>query len=171
MADAICLNEIIQAHPGHSPGFLFVLKMNGGDMIRLNRFRKVNEALFNEAYLDVRVFYTVMFNQVPCVSVVSGLDLGRAYGMLTTLYSREISAIYQHSEYDYDEQTLLFSSSIFVFRGKRIVELSAATARMFHSNKSYGWGRNLAKDLAQFRTFSERPAIIGFTRRASENAN
>ena len=129
--------------------------------------------LFNGHFVDVKMFYALRCNAVPCISFIGELDVTKAFAFIKERYQQQVEDIYQHAYFDHEENKMLFNNTIFVFKYQRIVELGSNYCQVLHTNKQYGWANELIKDLSQFRLVAapvkEATRIIGFARHANEN--
>jgi len=129
--------------------------------------------LFNGHFLDVKVFYALQFDTVPCVSFIGELDVTRAFAFVNERYKYSVKDIYQHAYFDHDDKKMLFNNTIFVLKYRRVVELGSNYCQVLHTNKQYRWANGLVKDLSQFRSAvapaKEATRVIGFARQTNEN--
>lgn len=139
--------------------------------------RRVNaaEALFNGHYLDVKVFYVVEFDRVPCVIFIGELDVSAAFAHVSEKLSREIVHVYQHSYFGHAEQKMFFNNTVFVLTNNRMIELAANYCQVLHTDRQYGWANSLITELNAFRDEPVAEAlprvttVIGFARQESLN--
>ena len=75
--------------------------------------RRMNDAaaLFNGHYIDVKAFYVIRFDQMPCVSFIGEMDATRVFAYLNEAYKSEIVNVYQHSYFDHTEQKMFFNNT------------------------------------------------------------
>lgn len=129
-------------------------------------------ALFNGHFLEVKAFYVAEFGTVPCVMFIGELDIGAVFSWLKERYRPQTQDIFQHSYYDHDLKESFFNNTIIVLKNNRVIELCGDYCQILHSNKQYGWARELVLELAQFRKATEQPKenrIIGFARQNGLN--
>ncbi|RYY99820.1 MAG: hypothetical protein EOO11_03710 [Chitinophagaceae bacterium] len=123
--------------------------------------------LFNGAFFDVRTLFVLEHDELPSVSVVTDIDGGRAYAFLQERIGTLAVRTYQHTQFDHDEGKLLFTSTIYVLPGKRMIEIGAKYVEVLHAG-DFGFAHGLVKELAAFRAAPREPAI-GFARNGSMN--
>jgi hypothetical protein len=132
--------------------------------MRLNifnrRIRDVN-ALFNGHYVDVKSYYVMRFNVIPCIAYLGELDTASAFPVLEERLRSLVVDMYQHSYFDYHEGSMFANNTLFVLKEKRMVEITDSFCQVLHTPRQYGWGRDLLKELAAFKAVKE-PRIIGF---------
>jgi hypothetical protein len=137
--------------------------------------RKVRDmnGLFNGHFVDVKVFYALKFNTVPCVSFIGELDITKAFAFVNSRYKLQVQEVYQHAYFDYDDRKMLFNNTIFVFKYDRVLEMGNNYCQVLHTGKQYDWANGLIKDLSQFRSAAtpakETTRVIGFARQTNEN--
>jgi len=130
------------------------------------RLSNVN-SLFAGHYIDVRVFYVQLFNEIPCIGFISEMDSSKAYTYMRDNYAGEITATYQHSYFEYAQQEIFFNNTLFVLKDKRLIELTNNYCHVMHSSKQYDWAHRVIKELSVFRqetATANANKIVGFAR-------
>ena len=133
----------------------------------LNLFRRDLSGvstLFFGHYVDPKVFYTVQFNNVPCISFIGEMDAGKAFDFIQSTYRRQITAIYQHNYFDHDKRDFLFNNTLFVLKNKRLVELGNTYCQVLYTKDQHGWGQTMIKELSVFHVTGDVNKVIGFAR-------
>jgi len=123
--------------------------------------------LFNGHVIDIRAFYMLEFDKVPCVNFIGDIDVTNAYKHIRERYSAMIINIYQHCYYDYNEQKSFFNNTIFLMKDERMIELGPNYCHLLHNANDYAWADTLIRELCLFRVIKESPAsvqVIGFAR-------
>lgn len=120
--------------------------------------------LFLSHYVDPKVFYTVQFNEVPCMSFIGELDAGKAFDFIQSTYRSQITGIYQHNYFDHDKRDFFFNNNLFVLKNKRLIELGNNYGQVFHTKDQYDWGQNMIKELYVFHETGGVNKVIGFAR-------
>jgi hypothetical protein len=124
--------------------------------------------LFNGHFIEVKTFYTIEFNIVPCVTFIGELDITKAYAYINEQLSANTVAVYQHAYFDHGEKEVLFNNTILVLKDNRMIELGPNYCQILHTTIQYAWARHLVKELAAFRVVQQEPAI-GFARQTTMN--
>jgi hypothetical protein len=130
------------------------------------RIKDIN-ALFIGHYIEVKAFYVMQFNEVPCVSFISELDTGKAYDFIVNRFRNQVKGTYQHNYFDHDKQQFFFNNTLFMLGNKRMIELGNNFCHVLHSNRQYDFGNELVKELSAFRVVPENineNRVIGFAR-------
>jgi hypothetical protein len=132
-----------------------------------NLFRKdlskIN-SLFLGHYVDPKVFYTLQFNQVPCISFIGELDTSKAFNFIRDAYRYEITCIYQHNYFDHEKRELFFNNSLLVLKNKRLIELGNNYGQVLYTKGQFNWGQTMIKELSAFHLTGDTNKIIGFAR-------
>ncbi len=136
--------------------------------------RKITNAgpLFSGHFLDVKVFYIVEFDRVPCVQFISELDAAEAYSYIADVFKTDITNTYQHCYFDQAEQKSFFNNTVFVLTGNRMIELGANYCHLLHGPESYAWANRVVKKLAEFQSAASSSAqvqVVGFARQPEMN--
>lgn len=140
-----------------------------------NLFRKrISQVigLFQGHYVDVRLFYTFRFNEVPAVNFIGELDSSKTFQFISEKFKHSIVGIYQHNYFDHEKKDIFFNNTVFVLKDKRMIEIAGNYCHVLHSNKQYNWGNELIHELVKFRTetaSANDTKVIGFAR--SNNMN
>ena len=132
-----------------------------------NLFRKdlskVNN-LFLGYYVDPKVFYTVQFNTVPCISFIGELDTSKAFDFIQSTYRSQVTGIYQHNYFDHDKRQFFFNNTLFVLKNKRLIELGSNYCQVLHTKDQFDWGQTMIKELSVFHVTGDANKVIGFAR-------
>ena len=129
---------------------------------------KVN-TLFLGYYVDPKVFYTLHFNKVPCISFIGELDAGKAFDFIQNTYRLHVKGIYQHSYFDHDKRQFYFNNTLFVLKNKRMIELGSNYCQVLHTKDEYDWGYTMIKELSVFHVTGDANKVIGFARTNNMN--
>jgi hypothetical protein len=131
------------------------------------------QGLFSDHFIEVKAFYILHFDRIPCVSFIGELDITPAFAFLRQNLEQQTTNILQHSYYDYTEAKMFFNNSIFVLTDNRMLEVSGNYCQVLHTAHQYEWAVKLVKELAQFRIqplAADVPAtVIGFARQTTLN--
>jgi hypothetical protein len=131
--------------------------------------RKYLQGLFTSNYIDTKVLFTMRFNQVPCITVITQIDVTAAYAFVIQKAGAETLNIYQSNQFDHNEGRSFFNMTIVELRNNRMVELGSNYVEVYYTPADHDWARTLIGDLAAFRIEAElaadkAPTIIGFAR-------
>ena len=129
---------------------------------------KVN-TLFLGHYLDPKVFYTVKFNKVPCISFIGELDAGKAFDFIQSTYPSQVKGIYQHNFFDHDKREFFFNNTLFLLKNKRLIELGNNYCQVLHTKDQYAWGQTMIRELSVFHVTTDANKVIGFARSTNMN--
>ena len=125
--------------------------------------------LFPGHYVDPKVFYTVQFNEVPCMSFIGELDTSKAFDFIQSTYRSQVKAIYQHNYFDHDKRGFYFNNTLFVLKNKRMIELGNNYCQVLHTKDQYDWGQTMIKELSVFHVTTDASKVIGFARNTTMN--
>ena len=127
------------------------------------KLSRVN-TLFLGHYVDPKVFYTVQFNEVPCMSFIADLDTNKAFYFIQSTYRNQVKAIYQHNYFDHDKREFFFNNTMFALKNKRMIELGNNYCQVFYTKDQYDWGQTMIKELSVFHVTGDVNKVIGFAR-------
>src|ERR1043165_8117693 len=132
------------------------------------KFAAVNTLFFGH-YVDPKVFYTVQFNEVPCMSFIGYLDTRKAFDFMQSTYRSQVKRIYQHNYFDHDKRKFFFNNTLFVLKNKRMIELGNNYCQVLHTKDQYDWGQTMIKELSVFHVTTDANKVIGFARNTAMN--
>ncbi len=118
--------------------------------------------LFLGHYVDPKVFYTVQFDEIPCISFIGELDASKAFDFIQDTYRMQIRGIYQHNYFDHDEREFFFNNTLFVLTNKSMIELGNNYCQVLHTKDQHDWGQTMIKELSVFHVTGETNKVIGF---------
>ena len=121
------------------------------------------DGLFNGHYYEVRVLYTLYFDTVCNHTFVGEIDVTRAFAYLSEQLKEEVVGIYQHNYFNHDDNMVYFNNTIFVLKGKRMVELAGDYCQMLYTRENIAWANKMIDDLTAFREKQDEK-VIGFAR-------
>jgi hypothetical protein len=137
-----------------------------------NLFRKdlsASATLFLGHYVDPKVFYTVQFNKLPCISFIGEMETSKAFDFIQSTYRSQISGIYQHNYFDHDKREFFFNNTLFALTNKRMIELGSNYCQVLHTKDQYNWGQTMIKELSVFHVTADANKVIGFARSTNMN--
>ena len=141
-------------------GFRFLKRINA------------NTGLFNGYFIDVKTFYVLRFNAIPCVTFIGDVDLAAAFAHVNG--TLKAIAAYQYSFFDHDQKEMRFNNTIIVLEKKRMIELADNYCQLLYTAGDYDFAGMLASELAKFRIEGNKGAfrhthVVGFAKSAEMN--
>lgn len=140
-----------------------------------NLFRKKihdTSALFSGHYMEIKAWYVLQFDRMPCLTFMSELNITKAYAFIREYCRHEITGVYQHRYFSHDENKMFFNNTVFILTENRMIEITANYCQVLHTNEQYEWASALVKDLAAFREIrgqKNETRVIGFARQEEMN--
>lgn len=135
-------------------------------LLRFFKRKLDTNGLFMGHYVDLKAFYVMLYNELPCVSYIGELDTSKAFEYIANGYKAQIKHVYQHNFFDHDKQQAFFNNTLFVLSNKRMIELGNNFCHVLHTKKQYDFGTNMIKEMASFRMTTDTAnenRIIGFS--------
>jgi hypothetical protein len=122
-----------------------------------------NNWIFNGSYIDAKALYLYMFNEIPSISYITGVDTTRALEWFRKTMPGK-AQLFQHSEYDREAGKLLFNVTFIVLPDQKIIEIGNEYVSLLHDQYSRIWTTDI---LSKMKTFqpdkaTESNARIGF---------
>lgn len=136
--------------------------------------RKVKEmsVLFTAHFIEVKAWYALEFDRLPCITFIGELDITKAYAHILDLYGNEIVSVNQHNYFDHEQKKMFFNNTVFILKDNRMIELANNYCQVLHTNHQYEWANRLVKQLVEFRMEPEKEKenkVIGFARHNEMN--
>jgi hypothetical protein len=133
-----------------------------------------NAALFSGHYVDVKFFYVLQFNTVPCITFIGDMHKTEVFAFVTHNCKVDMTATYQHSYFNHDDGNIYFNDTIFVLTNNRMIEIADNYCQVLHAANNYDWADKLVNDLAQFKIAGITPAfrhthVVGFAKNTEMN--
>jgi len=131
--------------------------------------RKIHDSavLFTGHFVEVKAFYAVEFDEVPCLTFIGELDISKAFKFIENAFRWDIRKTYQHNFFDHEDGEMKFNNTIFILNDYRMIELTHNYCQILHLPDHFAWANALVKDLAQFKQVVEpvkENRVIGFAR-------
>ena len=107
--------------------------------------------LFEHEYLESKAFYVHLYNSVPVVSFIYGVDVAAAYKYISERYKNNIVNIYQNLRYNRDTKRQEFSRTFFQLDNRLLIELGADYAEVLYGTDAYDDVAALVNNLAEMQ--------------------
>ena len=127
--------------------------------------------LFTGHYVGVAPLYVTMFNRIPSVLFIPELNTTDVLRHIEDKYKRDILNILQHGYFQHSDKQAYFNNTIFVLKGKRLIELTDTYAQIIYDPRDFEWANKVLRELVEFKAEPapvKETRIIGFSR---ENPN
>jgi hypothetical protein len=109
---------------------------------------------------------------IPAVGFIGELDGSKAFKYINDRYQYKVTGIYQHNYFDHDKKEIFFNNTLFVFKDKRMIEVTGNYCHVLHDDKQYNWANDIIRELAIFRVdaaSANDTKVIGFARNNNMN--
>lgn len=133
-------------------------------------------SLMSQYFLDSRAVYMHLFDELPCLSVITQIDSTQALTLIEQLHPGAVGRVWQHNAFDHDDQRMNFHVSIIELSNRRLVEVGASYVELLHTPAQYDWAREVMSELSRVRLVPEVAVSIaapttvrGFARGFYEN--
>ena len=141
--------------------------------------RRINASagLFNGHFVDVKAFYALKFNAIPCITFIGDIDITNAFAFIKNNCKADIISTYQHSYFNHNDGRVYFNNTIIVLTFERMIEIAGDYCQLLHTTNQYTWASQLVNNLAQFRiernvvptTAFRHTHVVGFAKEAEMN--
>ncbi|MEO8712228.1 MAG: hypothetical protein ABI405_08910, partial [Parafilimonas sp.] len=103
---------------------------------RMLKTKNTNE-LFDQYFIEAKVFYMKIFNAVPCVAYIGNVDIKKIFEMINNGSYGKVEDIYQRIYHDWDDDKIYFSKTLFILEDKMMVKLCDDWLEIYFSTKNY----------------------------------
>jgi hypothetical protein len=110
-----------------------------------------SQGIFEHYYLEGKAFYLDRFKRIPCVTLIDGTDITKAFNYVNTNCKDLIVDIYQSCYYNREEGRQEFSKTYFVLSNKVVIELSGSYARMLFPASQYDFVDGVVKVFSEYK--------------------
>ncbi len=117
-------------------------------------------SLMSQQFLDSRAVFMHLFDELPCVSVITQIDSTQALTLIEQLHGGAVGRVWQHNAFDHEEQRIHFHVSIIELSNRRLVEVGPSYVELLHTPAQYDWAREVMCALSRVRMVPEVAVAI-----------
>jgi hypothetical protein len=130
--------------------------------------------LFVNNFIDSRVLFVLRYKQLPSVSVITQVDVTKAYAFINKKLKTDIKEIHQANMYEHCDGKTHFSVTILELSKKRMIEIGNGYVEVMYTLDDFDWMQAMMRDLSAFKVEThvveeKAPTIIGFARAMEMN--
>lgn len=107
--------------------------------------------LFAQEYIESRAFYMHLYDAVPVVSFIHGVDVAAAYTHINERYKYNIVNIYQNLRYSRENKRQEFTRTFFEMNNGMLVELGNDYAEVLYGTGMYQQASEIVDALAEMK--------------------
>lgn len=107
--------------------------------------------LFEYSFIDSKAFFMYCYQQPPCVTWITQVNVERALDYIRTEYGDVITGIYQNSTYVRRKGKTEFIKTIILLRDNCLVELVGSYCEILHINQDYDMAKAFVKEISRFK--------------------
>jgi len=104
-------------------------------MENLNNQRMISANVFGRFYLDAKTLYLYYFNQLPCLSQVSGVDIEKAFAAFKEKFGDRIVRVHQYQWYKDKKKRYQFDMTLVVLDNECLIEFDNGYCEIWHNGK------------------------------------
>ena len=123
-------------------GFLKMIKIRGRNPFK----SKNNGQLFDQYFIEAKVFYMKLFNVVPCVAYIGNVDTKKIFELIQGEKYGKVKEVYQRIYHDWEDDRICFSKTIFVIENKLMVKLEDDWLEVYFTTKDYAMANKMLKE-------------------------
>jgi hypothetical protein len=112
-------------------GVLLSLFLRSREMLKMIKIKRRNpfksknsDQLFDQYFIEAKVFYMKLFKEAPCVAYIGNVDTNKIFESIQEEKYGMVKDVYQRIYHDWDDDKICFSKAIFVIENKLMVKLA-----------------------------------------------
>ncbi|RYY44463.1 MAG: AAA family ATPase [Chitinophagaceae bacterium] len=111
---------------------------------------------FEHEYIESKGFYAYLFNKVPVVSYIQGVDPTLAYKYLMDELQGKIENIYQHLSYNRDSNQQEFTKTFIEAKESLLVEIGTSYVEILYRTQNFGAVQKMITNLAEMKLVEKK---------------
>jgi len=132
--------------------FLLIQSSGFLKMIKIKRRKSENSnQLFDQHFIEPKVFFMKLFNVVPCVAYIGNVDTKKIFELIQDGKYGKVKDVYQRIYHDWEDDRICFSKTIFVIENKLMVKLEDDWLEVYFTTKDYAMANKMLKELKMLK--------------------
>ena len=107
--------------------------------------------LFDQHFIDAKVFFMKLFNGVPCVAYIGNVDTEKIFEVIEGGRYGEVKDVYQSIYHDWENDNICFSKTIFVIENKLMVKLAEDWLEVYFTTKGYAMANKMLNEFKMLK--------------------
>ncbi|MDQ2863496.1 MAG: AAA family ATPase, partial [Bacteroidota bacterium] len=129
-------------------GFLKMIKIN----VRKPWFRsKNNSQLFDQSFIEAKVFYMKLFDVVPCSAYIGNVNTKKIFELIKEEKYGKVKETYQRLYHDWVDDKTFFSKVIFVIENKLMVKLADDWLEIYFTTEDYARANKMLEEFKMLK--------------------
>ena len=112
--------------------------------------RQKDITLFDDTFIEPKAFYLREFKTVPCIAYIGNVDVNKIFQLIKTDKYGKVENVYQRNWYNWQQQRIQFSKTIFKLENKMMIKLGDDWAEILFSSSCYAQANDM---LNEFKTY------------------
>jgi hypothetical protein len=109
---------------------------------------KGNANLFDNYYVDLKIFYMKEFGRVPCVNYIDDINTGEVFDYINAGKAGAVIDIYQRTWFNWSQNRQEFTRTVFKLAGNTMIHLGDDYAEVYFDRTNYTYGKELIEIFA-----------------------
>lgn len=139
-------------------GVLLSLFLRSSDILKMikikgrNPFKsKNNDQLFDQYFIEAKVFYMKLFKVVPCVAYIGNVDTKKIFELIQHGKYGKVKDAYQRIYHDWEDDRICFSKTIFVIEKNLMVKLEDDWLEIYFATGDYAMAKKMLKEFKMLK--------------------
>src|ERR1700759_3958048 len=94
-----------------------------------------NILVFDNSFVDPKVYYLNAFGQLPCISFIADVDVTKIFGIIASGRYGKVLTTLQRNYYDRESNQIRFTKALFTIDGRLVIRLGDDWTDLYFSPK------------------------------------
>jgi hypothetical protein len=127
---------LVRLIAGLAPAFSNWLRNIRPQMIKRLK-KQQTQAIFDDHFIEAKAFYLKEFKTLPCIMYIGNIDSNKVFELIRSNRYGHVKAAYQRNWYNWQQERLEFSKTIFKIDRQLMVRLGDDWAEILFSNADF----------------------------------
>jgi energy-coupling factor transporter ATP-binding protein EcfA2 len=107
--------------------------------------------IFNKSFLDSKTFFMFCYQQPPCMTWVSHIDMDKVLAYVKEAYAPANGNIYQYSEWNTKKRRLEIYRTMILLEDSYIIEVAFDYCQVLYTYADHDKAKQLLKEISRFK--------------------
>jgi len=121
--------------------------------------KQKTSGLFDEHFIEAKAFYMKEFKALPCIMYIGNIDANKIFELIRSHKYGNVKATYQRNWYNWQQERLEFSKTIFKLDKQMMIRLGDDWAEIYFSNTDYARANKMVNE---FKTIKAPAKVEDF---------
>ncbi len=113
--------------------------------------RKKQVGVFDENFIEPKAFYLKTFKILPCISYIGNVNTGEIFKLIEENKYGKVKAIYQRNYYNWQQERIEFSKTIFQLDNKILIRLAEDWLEVYFCNSNFSQANEMLNEFKNMK--------------------